>query len=434
MVLRPISAALAVLFLGTAAAVSAAQVSDVENSELFETLSPTLFVVEAFEQVSQSKNSVGSGFAVADGTLIATNYHVISSAFLNPEQYSLRSKDVDGNTIDLEVVAADPINDLALLQARSVPAEGAAPLAAFGIAIAESEPAVGEAVVSLGNPLDVGLSVVPGTYNGLLRSEFRPHIHFTGALNPGMSGGPAVNDDGELIGINVAGAGNSVSFLVPAARLAELLSALPEAPQPVEVQRERFAGLVRDHQDSLIEDLLAGDWSLQEFGPLLIPKEVREYVNCQGAAKEQDADARWEHSISNCVVRDRMFLDRRFDTGTLEMFFAIYESENLSAFPFARMFGSSRFFPANRGGEDELTDFECVDRWTTLPQLEDQAFKAAYCLRSYLDYPGIYDVLYVARAMRDNDQGIHIHYTLAGVGRDSAEAFHRQFLGAVQWK
>lgn len=116
------------------------------------------------------------------------------------------------------------------------------------------------------------------------------------------------------------------------------------------------------------------------------------------------------------------------------MFFAVYESDDLSAFPFAKEFGSGRFFPANRGGEDELTNFECVDRWTTLPNLGDQAFKAAYCLRTYLDYPGIYDVLYVARAMRDKDEGIHIHYTLAGVGREASERFHRQFLGAVQWK
>ncbi|MGK7296800.1 MAG: hypothetical protein ACNS61_13425 [Candidatus Wenzhouxiangella sp. M2_3B_020] len=62
------------------------------------------------------------------------------------------------------------------------------------------------------------------------------------------------------------------------------------------------------------------------------------------------------------------------------------------------------------------------------------AFKASYCLRAYLDYPGLYDVLFVARALMNGSEGLHVHYTLAGIDRDSAMAFHERMLGALEWK
>ncbi|MFK7828622.1 MAG: serine protease [Congregibacter sp.] len=407
---------------------------DEAHSALYDRLSPALFVIESVERVSRSKNSVGSGFAVMGGAMLATNYHVASSAVLNPEQYALRSVGSDGKSTNLEVVAVDVIHDLALLRPAPEQSASAEPFSAAALVLSLTEPAIGDSVLALGNPLDIGLSLVPGTYNGLLRREYRQHIHFTGALNPGMSGGPAVNTDGEVVGISVAGAGNSVSFLVPVIHLRQLLANLSSEPEPLDSQRERFADLIRQHQGGLINDLLAGDWTLQEFGPLMIPKEIRDYVNCRGATQERDADTRWDQSISNCTIDDRIFLSRRFDTGPMEMFFALYESADLSAFQFADLFSRGKFSPANRGGDSDLTDYECVERWTTMPNLDEQSFKASYCLRSYLDYPEVYDVLYVARGMPTASQGLHIHYTLSGVGRESALAFHDQLLGSLQWK
>lgn len=403
------------------------------HSAVYDALSPALFVIESVERVSRSKNSVGSGFAVRDGEFLVTNYHVVSSAFLNPEQYALRAVDIEGLSAELEVLAVDPIHDLAVMRPLFTP-ETSTRVLATAFAVAEDTPSIGDTVLAMGNPLDIGLSVVPGTYNGLLRREFRPHIHFTGALNPGMSGGPAVNTQGEVIGINVAGAGNSVSFLVPVSHLSTLLENLPIRTESLAYQRKQFATLIGTHQSAMIDDLLAGDWELQEFGPLMIPKEVQDYVNCTGAAQEQKPDTRWEQSVSNCTVSDRIFLSGRLDTGPLEMFFALYESDELSPFQFADLFSRDRFYPPNRGRKEDVTEFDCLDRWTSLPNMGEQAFKASYCLRTYMDYPGIYDVLYIARAMPTERQGLHIHYTLSGVPREAAARFHVRMLENVQWK
>ena len=76
----------------------------------------------------------------------------------------------------------------------------------------------GERIYSLGNPLDVGFAITEGNYNGLVQRSFYPRIFFGGALNPGMSGGPALDARGRVIGVNVAKRldAEQVSFLVPA--------------------------------------------------------------------------------------------------------------------------------------------------------------------------------------------------------------------------
>lgn len=76
-------------------------------------------------------------------------------------------------------------------------------------------PTQGSTIYSLGNPHDLGMIVVPGTYNGLKQNSLYQKIHFTGSVNSGMSGGPLVNEGGEAMGVNVATAGNQLGFLVP---------------------------------------------------------------------------------------------------------------------------------------------------------------------------------------------------------------------------
>lgn len=422
-----------------------AELAAAESPEaVFEANRDSLFVVESYDRISNNKNSVGSGFAVKMGASaklrIATNYHVVADAVLEPDAYGIRIVALGGEPMLTEILAADPIHDLAVLRltestelsANEGATTGLASGLPAGLALASEKPTVGEDIFALGNPFDVGLSVVPGVYNGELKKHFRPLIHFTGALNPGMSGGPAVNSRGDVIGINVAGAGNSVGFLVPVAELASLMNTAPEEAE-LSTIREQFSDRLLAHSQALVEDLVAGDWSLETFGPLQIPKELRDYVNCRGAAKTEDDDRRWSRSVSDCRVEDRLYLSQGFDTGPIEMQFTLLESDQLSAIQFSELFSKESFRPFNRGGKEEFTDFDCVERWTTLPNLGEQRFKASYCVRAYLDFPELFDVLYVARGVPKSRLGVNLHYTLAGVGRDAANKFHERFVGAPQW-
>ena len=423
--MRLITAFLALLYITPATAQPS------EYSQLFERVKPGLFTVEVVDRVSNNKNAQGSAFAVDEDGVLATNYHVVSEYVLDPERYALRFRDSEGRTGPLDVDAVDVLHDLALvrLDPEARP-DGESP--AFELAAAM--PQVGETVLALGNPYDIGISIVPGTHNGLLENQYRKNIHFTGALNPGMSGGPAVDTEGRVIGINVAGAGNSVSFLVPVSNLRALLSEDRERAPSLAALRERVVERILEHQAGMIDDLLAGDWALEAFGPLMIPREIRPWLSCSGGGSDADSETPWTDSHSNCTLNDRIYLSRSLDTGPLEIIFGWYASDELNAFQFANVFEQNTFVPFNRTGDDDVTEFECREDWVRYADLEPVPFKATYCLRAYLDYPGLHDVLYIGRALMPGSEALHVHYTLAGVGRESARAFHERLLGALRWK
>ncbi|GAB4183275.1 MAG: hypothetical protein Tsb002_05310 [Wenzhouxiangellaceae bacterium] len=402
-------------------------------SDLFARQKSGLFIIEVADQASDNKNVIGSGFLLNEHGLIATNYHVVSSQTLYPEKYHLKYKDSDDNTGPLSVVAVDVINDLALVQMQQPEAIDFSRLWQFELA--ESLPEQGAEVVAMGNPYDIGISVVPGTYNGRLKKSYRQNIHFTGALNPGMSGGPAVNKQGQVIGVNVSGAGNSVSFLVPVTYLQALLDKVKTAAQADETQlKEQLSTELKTYQDELLDDLLAGDWTLSEFGPLKVPTAVRGYVDCSGQTTPADSDQYYDGHSSECGVNDYIFLSQRLGTGLLEWDYGWYVSDQLNQIQFYQMFEEVYFVAANQAGGDDVTGFQCVEDITQIASLPDTAFKSVYCVRSYLDYAGLYDVLYFAKSLLDRSEGIYLHYTLAGVTMTKAKAFNQRFLEALAWK
>src|SRR3990167_1867957 len=99
----------------------------------------------------------------------------------------------------------------------------------------------------MGHPLGLDLAIVPGSANGLLEKSLYDKIHFSGNINPGMSGGPALDAQGRVVGINVATAGEAVGFLVPA----HFLDAL------VQRASERDFAVADDLQKRITEQLTA---------------------------------------------------------------------------------------------------------------------------------------------------------------------------------
>ena len=139
--------------------------------------------------------SIGSGFFVSADGLIVTNFHVASQLALEPERYRGVYVTMEGQEGEVELLAFDVQRDLAVLRAKGRTA--AAPV--LGFRPADEALAQGERIYSLGNPLDIGFAVTEGTYNGLVKRSFYPRIFFGGTLNPGMSGGPAVDDAGRVL-------------------------------------------------------------------------------------------------------------------------------------------------------------------------------------------------------------------------------------------
>ncbi|WP_348982404.1 trypsin-like peptidase domain-containing protein [Azoarcus sp. TTM-91] len=150
------------------------------------------------DAVKDEAQSIGSGVVIVDSGIILTNLHVVAG--------SRRLKVIfhDGMEASATLIGARPEHDLAVLQAGAIPDD----LVAATMAPA-SELALGQPVMAVGFPFDIGPSVTTGVVSGLNR-EFRAAddrqpltrlIQFDAAANPGSSGGPLVTMEGDVVGI-----------------------------------------------------------------------------------------------------------------------------------------------------------------------------------------------------------------------------------------
>jgi len=153
------------------------------------------------EDGEEEERGVGTGVVIVDDGVILTNLHVVLGA------RRVRVTFADGMHSDAFVTSIQPEDDLAVLQARSIPDDlHAAPLRSTqGLR-------PGDAVVAVGCPFGIGPSVSAGVVSGLRRAFTSPEgkrelhnlIQFDAAANPGNSGGPLITLEGEVVGIVTA--------------------------------------------------------------------------------------------------------------------------------------------------------------------------------------------------------------------------------------
>ena len=185
---------------------------------LYERSKGQLLQIRTLLKTQDSQASVGSGFLVSDDGHVMTNYHVISQFALEPDSYRLRYATTDGQGGALELLDFDARRDLALLRAvDDGKGGGLKGRGALSFRPLQQPLAKGERIYSMGNPHDVAFAVVEGNYNGLVERSFDPLIYYAGGINPGMSGGPVLDEDGLVVGVNVSTLlfAQQVSFLVP---------------------------------------------------------------------------------------------------------------------------------------------------------------------------------------------------------------------------
>ncbi len=169
----------------------------------YEAVRPSLVMVRGQRQTDEpdTERSVGSGVVIVESGIILTNLHVVAGT----ERISLRF--ADGTESEASVVSVQPEDDLAVLQAKTLPDDlQAATMRSTG------DLAPGDQVVAVGFPFGIGPSASAGVISGLKREFRSPHgkqvltnlIQFDAAANPGNSGGPLVTMDGEVVGIVTA--------------------------------------------------------------------------------------------------------------------------------------------------------------------------------------------------------------------------------------
>lgn len=172
-------------------------------AKAWEKIRPSVVRVRGFADELPDANpevvvSTGSGVIILESGVILTNLHVVQSA------RRLSVTFADGLESDVFVIGTRPENDLAVLQAKTLPDDIVA-----ATLRSTNDLSPGDRVVAVGFPFGIGPSVSAGVISGLGREYRSPEgrrllsnlIQFDAAVNPGNSGGPLVTGEGEVIGI-----------------------------------------------------------------------------------------------------------------------------------------------------------------------------------------------------------------------------------------
>ncbi len=391
---------------------------------LYARYSPSIYQIEVLDPTSDNKESLGTGFVVVNERLLASNFHVIAAAVHEPENYRLEWLSEDGRRGELEVVAIDVVHDLSLLRAKE---NLGTPLVSAPL------PQKGAALYSMGHPLALDLSIVTGTANGLLEKSLYEKIHFSGSINPGMSGGPALDDNGRVVGVNVATAGDSVGFLVPASYLDAMIDlARARNFEPLLKARPVITQQLMDNQNSIIDELLENEWSQQSVGKFLVPSKLSSHLDCWGDTTVENDEETLHRVAANCSGQDSIFLSDRQRAGQVSYQFFWYASEQLSTDAFYRRYQSvhSSSFLSGATKED-VGNFQCVTRFLTV---SEQTFKANICARPYKRYPGLNDFMVMMAMTGREREGFMFFLDLSSVTLDNAMNLYQRFLENMQWQ
>jgi serine protease Do len=375
-----------------------------------------------------SQTSVGSGFIVTREGHILTNFHVVSQAVLKPERHDLVYVTADGREAPVTVLMLDVLHDLALLKAAD-----AQPRSFDALAFrADARPlAQGERIYSLGNPLDVGFAVMEGNYNGLVRRSFYPQIFFGGALSAGMSGGPALDESGEVIGVNVARRvdGEQVSFLVPAAFAVALLARGRDAPPLKTPAYDVVAAQLTTHQQTLTDRFIAQGWKTATHPRYKLPVPPDEFMRCWGSS-EVSRTGGLDFERSDCVMDTRIYAGD-FTVGSISLRHESYDGRKLGALRFAaRSAQSFRNESFLRLRPEHQTKPQCHENYVGSHGLP---LRAVVCLRAYKKLAQLYDVSVLVATLDQNDAGVQGRFDATGVSFANAQRLARHYLDAYAW-
>ena len=377
-----------------------------------------LLQVRTLLREQDSQASVGSAFIVDEQGLAITNYHVISQYALQPQRYRLSFTMAAGRSGALDLLAFDVVHDLALVRLRPE-AGGPPPVKPLIFRPAERALGPGERLYALGNPLDVGFAVVEGIYNGLVDRSYLPQIFFGGALSPGMSGGPAVDDAGRVIGVNVATRrdGQQVSFLVPATYAQQLLERGRTATPITEAVHPELTRQLSAHQAGLVQRFVELPWRSANHPRYLVPVPQEAFMRCWGDASPAEGQF-LDFERSDCVMDQRIFVGERLTTGAISVRHEAYDGERLGRLRFARMYSES-FRNENFQGGRSATAPQCREAFVDRDGL---TLRSVVCIAALKRLPGLYNLSVLA--------GTVDHPTQAVLGRLDADGV--DFAGAMR--
>ncbi len=414
-----------ILAAGLLFALTAQPATALGSKKIYELNQERVFQIRVLNRETGEKSSIGSGFIVGDGSQVATNYHVIGQIIQEPELFYISYTSSDGGEGELELLGLDVARDLALLGASEV----------IGTATKMSDlPPRGAPIYAMGNPLDLGLSIAVGTNGGILNQTDDSRILFSGSLNPGMSGGPTFNENGEVIGINVATARNDISFIVPSRFLRELIERAVRQPLDSDIDlKAEVSKQLLAYESGYIDQLLEADWPSVDLRKFRLPGVISPTVRCWDNSAKLGAIVLYKRYQIRCANKNHVYLDdaNKF-VGKLVYDYFWIETEELNPIQFYNLYEKfNKDQIESKLDRDVVSNYNCK---TWFIKVSSQEMKSNLCRREYVEYEGMSDVLFTAALTGHARQGFFITLIMTGVDFKSTLPLIQKFLEHAEWK
>jgi S1-C subfamily serine protease len=382
--------------------------------------------IRGYFESSESSAFHGSGFVVDDGRRIVTNYHVVAQAVLYPRQYRLKYTASDGSEGPLHVLAIDVRNDLAVVAADD--------LELPPLRIRAEIPAQGERAWSIGFPLNLGLTITEGVANGLVENSIEQRIHYTGAINGGMSGGPALDRRGRVYGVNVSVVTGRqlVGFVVPAKHIPALLA---RAKEPLDQSysalqlRQRVTSQVLAYEGEVLEARPDAS-ATQAVRGFVLPTKLSPYLECS-TFDERGPHARVRVETVSCRIPSQILVQSGVLVAGLSMQHRVMRSMGLHRLQFERQVNRLAASVVRSGTAAHVAPYACHNGLVSLDGFDA---RISTCVRQYRLFSDLYDFDVTVVSIDDPDEALVSRLVLQGVAFDSGERILKRYLGALQWK
>ncbi len=385
-----------------------------------------VYQIKTATDAGAPKATYGSSFVVDESGLLATNFHVVSTALHEPKKYHLFL--VDGAmTTPAEVVAFDVANDLALIKVgRTFPR---------AVTFARKMPEAGAKIYSIGLPEDLNKAVIEGNFNGLMKQGPYEKLQMSIPLNPGMSGGPTLNALGEILGVNVSIRIDSqnLAFGIPADKVLALLKkerrnfSEPDALAAFDEEVRDQLDQVQDQLTDLIvkgsTPVTIGDWQVDK------PSEgVKCWRDTDNGAKELSVQTN-----ENCYLPGTSPVRNDHDTGTFRIKYSALGSTKLNDWQFLSLL--------NEGLEQSMYAMaDYLERFTTrftcgemdLLNAHYVPLRVHYCVSAYVRYSEIYNMEFEAVTLGQEHSALIVSASLLGFTSRSLTAITKRLVNSIK--
>jgi hypothetical protein len=276
----------------------------------------------------------------------------------------------------------------------------------------------------------VGFAVAEGVYNGLVERSFLPQIFFGGSLNPGMSGGPAVDDAGRVIGVNVAARrdGEQVSFLVPSERAQALLERGRSAAALTQPAYDEVTRQLKAHQAALVDSFVAQPWRSANHPRYRVPVPQETFMRCWGSASpDTRKDLRFERS--DCAMNHAVYVTRQLQAGVINVRHESYDGKEMGALRFAREYSAS-FANERFDGGFTATAPRCKEGFTDRDGL---TLRTVVCITALKRFEGLFNLSVLTTSVDHATQGVQGRLDAFAVDFPNALRLTEHYLQGFGW-